>query len=74
MDTDLLVKPNTTPTAMPHKAECPIASEKNAIFLFTTKVPSNAKIGEEIRIARSALRMKAYSRKSITAHLLRILS
>ena len=50
--------PNTTPTAIPVKAECPKASLKYAIFLFTIMVPRSANKGVIISIANSAFLIK----------------
>ena len=46
--------PSNIPIAIPVKAECPNASEKNAILLFTIIVPNIAKIGVINSIANNA--------------------
>ena len=53
--------PSTIPMAIPVNAECPSASEKKAILLFTIIVPNMAKIGEIKIMARKAFFIKAYS-------------
>ena len=52
--------PNTTPTAIPVKAECPSASEKNAILLLTIIVPNIPNNGVMISTAINALTIKSY--------------
>ena len=64
IDRLMSMNPNTTPTAMPQSAECPIASEKNAIFLFTIIVPISANIGADIRMASNAFFMNVNEMKS----------
>ena len=49
-----------TPTAIPVKAECPSASEKNAILLLTIIVPRIPNNGVMIRTATNALTIKSY--------------
>ena len=51
--------PRTTPIAIPVKALCPSASEKNAILLFTAIVPSIPKSGVSKRTARRAFFIKS---------------
>ena len=46
--------PHITPTAIPVNAECPRASEKNAILLFTIIVPRMANSGVIIIIAKKS--------------------
>ena len=53
--------PNTTPMAMPVRAECPKASEKKAIFRFTIMVPIIPNKGVMISTARKAYFIKSYS-------------
>ena len=52
--------PHTTPTAIPVRAECPNASEKNAILLLTIIVPRMPNSGVIIRTARNAFLIKSY--------------
>jgi hypothetical protein len=52
--------PNNVPIATPVMAECPKASEKNAILLFTIIVPRIPNKGVTIRIARRAFFIKLY--------------
>ena len=51
--------PSTTPMAMPVSAECPSASEKNAILLLTIMVPRMPNSGVMIRMASSAFFIKS---------------
>ena len=46
--------PNRVPIAIPHIAECPRASEKKAILLFTIIVPNIANTGDTNIIAINA--------------------
>lgn len=46
--------PNSVPIAIPHIAECPRASEKKAILLFTIIVPNIANTGDTNIIAINA--------------------
>lgn len=48
------------PMAIPVRAECPNASEKNAILLLTIMVPNMAKIGVTNTIAINAFFINAY--------------
>src|SRR5438876_8198650 len=52
-------RPSKTPKATPVSEAWPMASEKNAMRLLTTKVPIRANRGETIRTASKAVRMKA---------------
>ena len=56
----MLEMPSTIPMAMPVNAECPSASEKNAILLFTIMVPNTAKIGVTKIMAINAFFIKVY--------------
>ena len=51
--------PSNTPSPMPVREACPMASEKNAMRLLTTRVPMRAKSGETIKTASKAVRMNA---------------
>jgi hypothetical protein len=53
-------RPNKVPIATPVSAECPKASEKKAILLFTIIVPRIPNKGVIIRIARRAFFIKLY--------------
>ena len=57
--------PHTTPTAIPVRAECPNASEKNAILLLTIIVPRMPNSGVIIRTARNAFLIKSYWNKEV---------
>lgn len=52
--------PSTTPSAIPVSAECPNASEKNAIFRLTIIVPINPNKGVITKIAKKAYLIKSY--------------
>ena len=56
--------PRRTPNATPVNAECPIASEKNAIRNWTSGTPTAAAAGATKSTARSALFMNAGSAKA----------
>ena len=60
MDKVVSVMPRITPRAMPVMAECPSASEKNAILLLTIMVPSRPKSGVMSRMAISAFFINSY--------------
>jgi hypothetical protein len=49
--------PKSAPMATPVSAACPMASEKKAIRLFTTRHPGSAKSGASSNEASSALRI-----------------
>ena len=51
--------PKITPIPTPVRAECPRASEKKAMPLFTTRVPSKENSGMTSRTASRARRMKS---------------
>ena len=50
--------PRITPSAIPVRAECPIASLKKDILFETTEVPSIPKMGQATSTARNAFFMK----------------
>ena len=52
--------PRITPIAIPVKAECPSASEKNAILLFTIIVPKIPNNGVIMSMASNAFFIKSY--------------
>lgn len=52
--------PSTTPTAIPVNAECPNASEKNAIFRLTIIVPISPNNGVITNTAKKAYFIKSY--------------
>ena len=60
MDKVVSVMPRITPRAMPVMAECPSASEKNAILLLTIMVHSRPKSGVMSRMAISAFFINSY--------------
>ena len=60
MASEVSAMPHTTPTAIPVSAECPSASEKYAIFLFTIIVPIMPKSGVMMSTAIRAFLMKSY--------------
>ena len=57
------VIPKITPIAIPVSAECPSASEKNAILRFTTMVPSMANRGVMTSTAMMLSFIKSYSNR-----------
>ena len=57
MASEVSAMPHTTPTAIP---ECPSASEKYAIFLFTIMVPIMPKSGVMMSTAIRAFLIKSY--------------
>lgn len=58
-------RPSKAPTAMPAKAECEIASEKNDILRSTAKFPTKGQSMPTINEARRALWIKGYDRNSL---------
>ncbi len=52
--------PRSTPSAIPVKEEWPSESEKKAILLLTTIVPSRPRSGDIIKTAANAFFMKSY--------------
>lgn len=61
MDRFISANPNIDPSAIPVKAECPRASEKNAIRLLTIIVPRIPNRGVMINMARRAFFINVYS-------------
>lgn len=57
------LSPKNIPSAIPVRAECPIASEKNAIFLLIIKVPKIPSIGPKKIEDIKALITKLYWKK-----------
>jgi hypothetical protein len=60
IEISVLTTPKIVPIATPVNAECPSASEKKAIRLFTIIVPKIPKSGVMIRIANRAFFIKSY--------------
>ena len=62
--------PKMTPNAIPVNAECPNASEKNAILRLTIIVPNIPNSGVMINMATNAFLINPYSNPVSYTHLL----